>query len=37
MNKWMAHVKSVQLKNPKMRLVDILKLAKKSYHKEVVK
>lgn len=34
MNKWLEHVKVVKKANPKLKLKDVLRLAKKSYKKE---
>jgi len=30
-NPWLVHVKQVKTQNPKLKLMDILKMAKKSY------
>lgn len=33
-NKWLLHVKAVKKKNPKLKLKEVLKEAKKSYKKK---
>ena len=33
-NPWIEHVKKVKKANPTLQLKDVLKLAKKSYHKK---